>query len=101
MSRIPVAFEATYVGQRPGGTFKNAQGDQVPYPPKLKFLHQGDDGDASLVEISGSQIDKVVPPVDHENLAVGEKVSVAGVAVLQERGSDRDSYVQITKFQVI
>ncbi len=98
MARIPVAFQATFVGQRPGGTFKNPQGEQIPYPPKLKFLHQGQDGDADLVEISGNQLEKVEPPVRLADLTVGEVFAIQGVAVIQERGSDRDSYVQITAF---
>jgi hypothetical protein len=98
VSRIPIAFTATYVGQRPGGTFKNSAGEEIPYPPKLKFLHQGEDGDASLVEISGNQIDKVTPPFNWADLEGGEVCRIAGVAVIQERGSERDSYVQITAF---
>jgi hypothetical protein len=102
VSRIPVSFEATYVGLRPGGEFKPADSKTpVQYPARLKFLYQSEGGDAELVEISGSQIDRVHPPVDHAAIGLGQRVSVEGMAVIQDRGSDKDSYLQITTFEVL
>lgn len=102
MSRIPVNFEATYVGRRPGGEFTPPDSKTpVQFPARLKFLHQTAGGDAELVEISANQIDRVEPPFDHATLGGGEKVRVEGVAVLADRGSDKDSYLSIARFEVL
>lgn len=102
MARIPVAFDATYVGRKPASSFTpRGETEPVQVPARVKFLHQSPDGDAELIEITGTQLDRVVPAFDYESLGGGERVHVEGVAVLPGRGSERDAYVQVTRCEIV
>lgn len=95
MQRIPFDLAAEYVGRVPAREFAR-DGQVIPVPPRLKFLADVDEHDVSLLEISGTALDRVVPPFDHSALQRGDRVRLRGVCVIQERGSDKDSYVQVT-----
>lgn len=94
MDRLPVDVTVEYRGVKPPSEFTRRDTGQVfPVPAKLKFEHRTANGDVMLIEVSGSQLDKVDPPLDYDALKVGERVHLSGEAVIQDRGSDKDSFV--------
>ena len=93
-TRIPVDFHAEFRGLKPAGSFvKRDTGEKIAIPAKLKFEVQKDDGDVENVEISGTVLDRCSPPVDYGSFKRGDEFRCQGVAVIQERGADRDSFV--------
>jgi hypothetical protein len=97
MLRLPIEFSAEYRGQQPAGQFtRKDTGEVVDFAAALKFEYETDDGDVVLVPIRATQLDKCEPPFDHEQLQKGDELVLRGFVVLQDRGSDRDSYFSIT-----
>ena len=95
-SKLPVDFEAEYRGVAPESSFvRRDTGERVEVPPKLKFEFEKFDGDVELVTVSGSQFDKAHGAPDHKTLKRGDRLRLVGTAVLQDRGSDRDSYFRV------
>lgn len=93
-TRIPVDFVAEFRGTKPASSFvKRETGEKIAIPPKLKFEVSKEDGDVENVEISGTVLDRCSPPVNHAAFKRGEMFRCQGVAVIQERGADRDSFV--------
>lgn len=94
--RLPIEFTAEYRGQQPAGEFvRKDTGEVVSFPPKLKFEYETDDGDVTIVPIGATQLDKCEPAFDHAALKKGQVLRLSGFAILQDRGSDRDSYFAI------
>jgi hypothetical protein len=101
MQRLPFVLRAEYRGTEPARQFKAQDtGDNVTIPPKLRFEYEAEDGSLELLAVSRSQLDKV-PGVDDVigSLQRGDQVVLSGRAVIQDRGSDRDSYVQYVGLQ--
>ncbi len=101
MQRIPFSLQAEYRGTEPARQFRAPDtGDNVTIPPKLRFEYEGEDGALELLSVSQSQLDKV-PGADGliGSLQRGDQVILVGRAVIQDRGSDRDSYVQYIGLQ--
>jgi hypothetical protein len=94
--RLPIEFAAEYRGQAPGGEFtRDDTGERVAFSPALKFEYEDENGDVVLIPIRAAQLDKCEPPFDHEVLQKGDELVLRGFVVLQDRGSDRDSYFAI------
>lgn len=95
--RLPIQLAAEYRGQRAPGTFtRRDTGEIVNFPAALKFEYEDEGGDVVIVPISASQLDKCSPPFDHEQLKKGDQLVLSGHVVLQDRGSDKDSYFAIS-----
>ena len=95
MQRFPVALDATFVGTKEASEFVR-NGERIAIPAKPQFLTFDEDGQATVLTLSGSQLDKIVPAFNYADLTRGQQVRVEGVVVLQDRGSDRDSYFTCT-----
>lgn len=99
--RLPLDLTAEYRGQRPAGSFvKRETGEVIETAARLKFEHTSADGDVELVEIGTSQLDKIPAPVP-EQIKRGDIVRIQGFAVIQDRGSDKDSFVTFTRVELI
>lgn len=98
MLRLPIDFVGEYRGQAPGGSF-DRDGETIEYLPKLKFEYEDESGDVVLVPIGLQTLDRCEPPFDASKLKKGDHVRITGHVVLQDRGSDRDSYLSIRSAQ--
>lgn len=92
--KIPVVVTAEYRGVQAGGEFVNDQGEQIAYGPKLKFEVEDENGDVGLMPLSGTQLDKCVPPFDHTALRKGDVVTI-GLNVVIGADGER-SYMRPT-----
>ncbi|MFL5845281.1 MAG: hypothetical protein ACJ762_11345 [Solirubrobacteraceae bacterium] len=93
--RIPVTMLAEYRGQAPASQFTARDtGEVVDLRPMLKFEVEQPDGDVGLIPLRENQLDEAAD-FDHGKLAKGDLVQLVGVVVLQDRGSDRDSYLRV------
>jgi hypothetical protein len=90
-TRIPFSLEGEFVGLRPASEFVR-DGKTIPSPAQVRFLVDQDDGDVQLLTVSASALDRVQPPFDYGRLSRGDRVRLRGAAVIQDRGSDRDSF---------
>ena len=74
-------------------------GEKIAVAAKLQLLieRRGQGADAvQLVEVAGTVLDRCQPPIDHAKLAVGDRIELDGECVIQDRGSDRESFFQVT-----
>lgn len=95
-TRLPIDLVAEFRGLKPAGTFtKKDTGEVVDIPAKLKLEVSRDDGDVDLIEISSSALDRATPPVEYGAFKRGELIRLRGEVMLQDRGSDRDSYLSV------
>jgi hypothetical protein len=102
MQRFPIDLTGEYVGTKPAGQFTSRDtGEVVAIPPKVQFLRRDESGEVSLLEVSGKTLDGLAPAFDHGKLNVGDRVRVRGEVVLQDRGSDRDSYFAVKAAEVV
>jgi hypothetical protein len=99
-NRIPVEVEAEYRGIAAASEFvARDTGETVQVPPKLKFEYDTFDGDVEMLVVSGSQFDKVQGAPDYQSLKRGDRMTLLGLVVLQDRGSDRDSYFKLERVE--
>lgn len=97
MFRIPVDLQCEFRGREQPRTFNDREtGDLVEVPARLKFEVESADGDVQLLVLSQSQLVKVLAPDTLIALARGDRLRVLGLCVLQDRGSEKDSYFQVT-----
>lgn len=97
MLRIPVDLTVEYLGTKDASRFTRPTGEVVEVPQRVTFMYLADDGEVTLVPVSGAQLDKCQPPFDHASLSKGDTVRLHGLVVLQDRGSDRDSYFSVQR----
>jgi hypothetical protein len=101
-NRIPVEVDAEYRGIAAASEFvARDTGETVQVPPKLKFEYDTFDGDVEMLVVSGSQFDKVHGAPDYKNLKRGDRMVLLGLVVLQDRGSDRDSYFKLERVEAV
>ncbi len=97
MLRIPVDLQCEFRGREQPRQFNDKDtGDLVEVPARLKFEVETPDGDVQLLVLSHSQLVKVVPIDVLSGLERGDRFRVLGLCVLQDRGSEKDSYFQVT-----
>jgi hypothetical protein len=97
-NKLPVAVEAEYRGVAAASEFvARDTGETIQVPPKLKFEYDTFDGDVEMLVISGSQFDKTQGAPDFKTLQRGDRMVLLGLVVLQDRGSDRDSYFRLER----
>ncbi len=100
MNKLPVAVDAEYRGVAAASEFvARDTGETIQVPPKLKFEYDTFDGDVEMLVISGSQFDKVEGGPDYKTLKRGDRMVLVGLVVLQDRGSDRDSYFKLERIE--
>ena len=91
--RLPIELRAEYRGVAPASQFvARDTGETIDVRPRLKFEYEDESGDVALIPIGANQLDKCEPPVDYEGFVKGDEFVLRGHVVLQDRGSDRDSY---------
>lgn len=97
MLRIPVDLVAEYRGREAPRSFNNREtGDLVEVPARLKLEVETHDGDVQLLVLSVSQLGKAMLVDELDLLQRGDSLRLVGLVVLQDRGSERDSYFQVT-----
>jgi uncharacterized protein YaiE (UPF0345 family) len=100
-NRLPVAVDAEYRGIAAASEFvARDTGEKVQVPPKLKFEYDTFDGDVEMLVVSGSQFDKVQGAPDYKTFKRGDRMVLVGLVVLQDRGSDRDSFFQLGRVEL-
>ncbi len=99
MQRLPVDVVCEYRGARAASEFVR-EGRTIAVPPRLTFEHVWPDGEPTYIEIGSGQIDANTA-LDWSSLKPGDRVRVAGEAILQERGSDRDSYFRLRLAELV
>lgn len=99
-NKLLVSVEAEYRGVAAASEFvARDTGEKVQVPAKLKFEYDTFDGDVQMLVISASQFDKVQGAPDFAKLKRGERMTLSGFVVLQDRGSDRDSYFKLERVE--
>lgn len=99
-NKLPVAVEAEYRGVAAASEFvAKDSGETIQVPAKLKFEYDTFDGDVEMLVVSGSQFDRVEGAPDYAQLRKGERLTLIGLVVLQDRGSDRDSYFKLERVE--
>jgi len=94
--RLPVTLEVEFRGVKPQRDYTiRDTGERRTAPPVLKFECEKPDGDVEVVEVSGSSLDRMTPAVDYAKFRKGDRFTLNGVAVIQDRGSDWDSYLAV------
>jgi hypothetical protein len=97
MLRIPVDLQGEYRGRESPRQFNDREtGDAVEVPARIKIEVESADGDVQLLVLSERQLNKVLPPDVLGGLSRGDRLRILGVCVLQDRGSDKDSYFQVS-----
>jgi hypothetical protein len=100
-NRIPVSFPVEYRGLAPASEFiARDTGEKVEVVPKLKLELETFNGDVEMLVLSSSQLDKTEGAPDYKTLKRGDRFTVCGVVVLQDRGSDRDSYLKVERVEM-
>lgn len=95
--RLPFSFLAEYRGVEAASSFtRKDTGEVVDVPAKFRFEYEDPSGTLELISVSQSQLDRAEGAGDVAALKRGQLVRLQGLAVLQPRGSSRDSYVQVT-----
>jgi len=94
--RLPVSLDVEFRGVKPQRDYTIREtGERRTAPPVLKFECEKPDGDVEIVEVSGSSFDRMTPTIDYGRFAKGDRFTLTGVAVIQDRGSDWDSYLAV------
>lgn len=94
--RLPVSLEVEFRGVKPQRDYVIREtGEKRTAAPVLKFECDKPDGDVEVVEVTGSSFDKMSPSVDYSTFRKGDRFTLTGVAVIQDRGSDWDSYLGV------
>lgn len=100
-TRWPLSLIAEYRGVEAASQYTDREtGDVRDIPAKLKFEVETSDGDVQMLVVSASQLEKARPTIVVEELQRGHRLQLSGFAVIQDRGSDRASYVQITSAEL-
>jgi uncharacterized protein YaiE (UPF0345 family) len=99
-NKLPVVVSAEYRGVQAASEFvAKDTGEKINVPPKLKFEYDTFDGDVEMLVVSGSQFDRVQGAPDYKTLKRGQRLTLVGLVVLQDRGSERDSYFKLERVE--
>lgn len=100
--RLPITLEVEFRGVKPQRDYTlRDTGERRTAPAVLKFELDRENGDIEVVEVSGSSLDRMIPAVDYAKFRKGERFALTGVAVIQDRGSDYDSYLAVESCEPI
>lgn len=97
MQRVPFDFPGEYRGlaRHAGDWVDRSTGQVHQAAARLTFEFEQPDGTVASIDFPGSAFDKAKVPFDYAKLAKGDVVRLYGVTIVQDRSSDRDSYVQL------
>ena len=97
MQRMPFRNDVEFRGvTRQASEFKARDtGQMVNAPARLQFEHRDDAGTLTTIDLGASSFDRLTPPVDWASFAIGQKMVLAGVCVMPEKGSDKDPYISL------
>jgi hypothetical protein len=99
--RIPVLLNVEFRGVKPAREYTIREtGEVKTAPPLLKFEAEQENGDVELIEVPGSSFDRMTPPVDFSKFVKGQRLTMRALAVIQDRGSQWDSYLAVQSCQV-
>lgn len=99
-NKLPVIVPVEYRGFQAASQFvAKDTGETINVPPKLKFEYDTFDGDVEMLVVSGSQFDRVQGAPDYSALTRGQRMTLVGFVVLQDRGNDRDSYFKLERVE--
>ncbi len=99
-NRLPVEVLAEYRGVAAASEFvARDTGEKIQVPPKLKFEYDTFDGDVEMLVVSSKRFDKVQDAPDYKSLKRGDQLVLVGLVILQDRGSDRDSYFKLERVE--
>ncbi|MFL5818953.1 MAG: hypothetical protein ACJ76L_15330 [Conexibacter sp.] len=94
--RLPVSLKVEFRGCKPERDYVIKEtGEKRTAAPVLKFECDQEDGDVEVIEVTGSSFDRMVPAVDYSKFKKGDRFTLSGTAVIQDRGSDWDSYLSV------
>ncbi|MGH2912767.1 MAG: hypothetical protein ACRDJ3_09885 [Solirubrobacteraceae bacterium] len=82
-----------------GGEFEVVEEGKVvkkPFAPLLRFEYEDEDGVLGWVEVRGSSFDKLAG-VDFTTFKPRDRFALTGVVLLQDKKSEKNSYIQITQ----
>lgn len=97
----PVAAIAEFRGMKSASTFTDrTTGEVIPVPARAQFEVEGEDGAVAVIPVSTKELDRCVPPFDASSLKKGVMVELRGRVVLQDRGSQRDSFAIVESVSV-
>jgi hypothetical protein len=95
-TRVPVALSVEFRGTKPAREYTvRKTGEVRTASAVLKFEHERENGDVDLIEVAASTFDRMSPSVDCAKFKRGERFRLSGTAVIQDRGSDYDSYLAV------
>jgi hypothetical protein len=94
--RLPIALDAEFRGVKPPREYTIREtGERKLASAVLKFELERENGDVELIEVAGSTFDRMTPAVDYGSFQRGQRFALRGTAVIQDRGSDYDSYLAV------
>lgn len=99
MQRLPVEVVCEYRGVRAASEFVR-DGRTIPVPPRLTFEFLWPDGEPAYLEVSASQLDSRTT-LDWSSLNRGDRIRIAGQAIIQDKHSDRESYFSLRSAEVV
>lgn len=100
--RLPVSLEVEYRGVKPQREYTLRETGEVRTASAvLKFEAELPDGDIALIEVAGTTLDRLRPAVDYKSFMRGQRFMLSGTAVIQDRGSDYDSYFAVTSCEPV
>jgi hypothetical protein len=68
-----------------------------PYLPLLRFEYEDEDGVLGWVEVRASSFEKLGAGVDWTAFKAKDRFALRGVVVLQDKSSEKSSYIQINE----
>ena len=100
--RLPVSLEVEYRGVKPQREYTLREtGELRTASAVLKFEAELPDGDIALIEVAATTLDRLRPAVDYVTFARGQRFTMSGTAVIQDRGSEYDSYFAVTSCEAV
>lgn len=100
--RLPVSLEVEFRGVKPQRDYVIREtGEKRTAAAVLKFEFDKPDGDVGVIEVTGSTLDRMSPAVDYSKFKKGDRFMLDAEAVIQDRGSDWDSYVSVLACEVV
>lgn len=98
--RFPFEITAEFRGLKAASQFKRRDtGEIVQVDPRLQFEYEEADGSLDIISFSQGQVARAQGADLAHGLKRGDQVVLVGVGIIQDKGSDKDSYVQLVGLQ--
>lgn len=100
--RLPLSLDVEFRGVKPAREYTLREtGERKLATAVCKFELDRENGDVELIEVAASTFDRMSPPVNCATFERGRRYHLAAVAVIQDRGSDYDSYLAVESCELI